>query len=69
MEMGWLVWHTMRLLALLGFALFTTTTFVFFVWFMFEVGFDWVGFLVVGLVLILAFFSLKNRRTDFDIRR
>jgi hypothetical protein len=66
--MGWLAWQTMRLLALAGFAL-VTTTFVFFVWFLFEFGFDWVGFLVIGLVLLLAFFSVKNRRTDFDIRR
>jgi hypothetical protein len=67
--MGWLVWHTMRLFALLGFALVATTTFVFFVWFMFDVGFDWVGFLVIGLVLLVVFFSVKNRKTDFDIRR
>jgi hypothetical protein len=66
--MGWLAWQTMRLLALLGFAL-LTTTFVFFVWLLFEVGFDWVGFLVIGLVLLLAFFSVKNRPTDFDVRR
>ena len=58
----------MRLLALLGFAI-ATTTFVFFVWFMFDVGFDWAGFLVIGLVLLLVFFSVKNRKTDFDIRR
>jgi hypothetical protein len=67
--MGWLAWNAMRLLALLGFVLIATTTFVFFVWFMFEVGFAWVGFLVIGLVLLLVFFSVKNRKTDFDIRR
>jgi hypothetical protein len=67
-RMGWLAWHTMRLFALVGFAL-CTTTFVFFVWFLFEVGLDWVGFLIIGLVSLLLFFSVKNRRTDFDIRR
>jgi glycopeptide antibiotics resistance protein len=66
--MGWLVWKTMLTLGIVGYAL-VTTTLVLFVWFLFEVGLDWVGYLVLGLVFLLLFFSVKNRRTDFDIRR
>jgi glycopeptide antibiotics resistance protein len=66
--MGWLVWKTMLTLGIVGYAL-VTTTLVLFVWFLFEVGLDWIGYLVLGLVFLLLFFSVKNRRTDFDIRR
>jgi hypothetical protein len=67
--MGWLIWNTMRLLAALGFALFTLTL-VLFVWFMFEVGFAWFAIVVIGLASLLVFFSVKNRdRSGFDIRR
>jgi hypothetical protein len=65
---GWLMWNGMRVLAVLGFALFTTTI-VLFVWFMFEVGFAWVGIVVIVLAALLVFFSVKNLRTGFDIRR
>ena len=66
--MGWLIWNAMRLLALIGFVLFTTTI-VLFVWFMFDVGFAWVGIVVIALALLLVFFTIKNRGTGFDIRR
>ena len=66
--MGWLTWNIMRLLALVAFA-FVTVTFGAFVWFMFEVGFAWVGITIIGLAALLLFFSVKNRRTGFDIRR
>jgi hypothetical protein len=36
---------------------------------MFEVGFAWVGITIIGLAALLLFFSVKNRRTGFDIRR
>jgi hypothetical protein len=65
---GWLMWNGMRVAAVLGFALFTTTI-VLFVWFMFEVGFAWVGIVVIVLAALLVFFSVKNLRTGFDIRR
>jgi hypothetical protein len=66
--MGWLIWNAMRLLAVIGFVLFTTTI-VLFVWFMFDVGFAWVGIVVIALALLLVFFTIKNRGTGFDIRR
>ena len=65
---GWLIWNTMRVLAVVGFVLFTTTI-VLFVWFMFDVGFAWVGVVVIALALLLVFFTIKNRGTGFDIRR
>ena len=58
----------MRVLAVLGFAL-ATTTFVLFIWFMFDVGFAWVAFVAIGLVSVLLFFAIKNRGKGFDIRR
>jgi hypothetical protein len=66
--MGWLTWNLMRFLALVAFT-FVTITFGAFVWFMFEVGFAWVGITIIGLVALLLFFSVKNRHTGFDIRR
>ncbi len=66
--MGWVMWNAMRLAAGLGFAI-ATTTLVLFVWRMFDVGLAWVGFVVIGLASLLVFFSVKNRRTDIDIRR
>ena len=66
--MGWLIWNAMRALAVVGFVLFTTTI-VLFVWFMFDVGFAWVGVVVIALALLLVFFTIKNRGTGFDIRR
>jgi hypothetical protein len=66
--MGWLIWNTMRVLAVVGFVLFTTTI-VLFVWFMFDVGFAWLGIVVIALALLLVFFTIKNRGTGFDIRR
>jgi hypothetical protein len=66
--MGWLTWNMMRLLALVAFTA-VTITFVFFVWFMFEAGFEWLAITIIGLVALLVFFSVKNRRTGFDIRR
>jgi len=66
--MGWLLWNAMRVLAVVGFVLFTTTI-VLFVWFMFDVGFAWVGIVVIALALLLVFFTIKNRGTGFDIRR
>jgi hypothetical protein len=65
---GWLVWNAMRLAAVVGFAI-ATATLIFFVWFMFDVGFAWVGIVVIALALLLVFFSIKNRGTGFDIRR
>jgi hypothetical protein len=66
--MGWLIWNVMRVLAVVGFVLFATTI-ALFVWFMFDVGFAWVGIVVIALVLLLVFFTIKNRGTGFDIRR
>lgn len=66
--MGWLIWNAMRVLAVVGFVLFATTI-VLFVWFMFDVGFAWVGIVVIALALLLVFFTIKNRGTGFDIRR
>jgi hypothetical protein len=66
--MGWLMWNTMRVAATIGFALFTLTI-ILFVWFMFEVGFAWVAIVVIALAALLVFFSVKNLRTGFDIRR
>lgn len=66
--MGWLIWNAMRALAVIGFVLFTTTI-VLFVWFMFDVGFAWVGIVVIALALLLVFFTIKNRGTGYDIRR
>lgn len=66
--MGWLIWNAMRALAVVGFVLFTTTI-VLFVWFMFDVGFAWVGIVVIALALLLVFFTIKNRGTGYDIRR
>jgi len=66
--MGWVIWNAMRLAALLGFALFTVTI-VLFLWFMFDVGFAWAAIVVIGLVFLLLFFSVKNRQRGFDIRR
>jgi hypothetical protein len=66
--MGWLIWNAMRTLAVIGFVLFTTTI-VLFVWFMFDVGFAWVGIVVIALALLLVFFTIKNRGTGYDIRR
>ena len=67
--MGWIIWNAMRLAAILGLALFTLSL-IFFVWFMFEVGFAWLGILVIVLAFLLLFFSVKNRKTKtFDIRR
>ena len=66
--MGWVIWNAMRLAAVLGFALFTLTI-VLFLWFMFDVGFAWTAIVVIGLVVLLLFFSVKNRQRGFDIRR
>jgi hypothetical protein len=66
--MGWLIWNAMRVLAVVGFVLFTTTI-VLFVWFMFDVGFAWVGIVVIALALLLVFFTIKNRGTGYDVRR
>jgi hypothetical protein len=65
---GWLMWNTMRLAAALGLALFSLTL-ILFVWFMFDVGFAWLGLLVIGLAVLILFFSVRNLRTGFDIRR
>jgi hypothetical protein len=66
--MGWLIWNAMRTLAVIGFVLFTTTI-VLFVWFMFDVGFAWVGIVVIALALLLVFFTIRNRGAGYDIRR
>jgi hypothetical protein len=66
--MGWIIWNAMRLAAMLGFALFTLSL-ILFVWFMFDLGFAWVGIVVIVLALLLLFFSVKNRKEGFDIRR
>ena len=66
--MGWLLWNAMRALAVIGLVLFATTI-VLFVWFMFDVGFAWLGIVVIALALLLVFFTIKNRGTGFDIRR
>ena len=66
--MGWIIWNAMRLAALLGLA-FLTLTLIFFVWFMFNVGFAWVGIVVIVLASLLLLFSVKNRNKGFDIRR
>ena len=66
--MGWVIWNAMRLAAVLGFALFTLTI-VLFLWFMFDVGFAWASIVVIGLAVLLLFFSVKNRQRGFDIRR
>lgn len=66
--MGWLIWNTMRFLAFAGLALFTMSI-VLFLWFMFDVGFAWTAIVVIMLAALLVFFSIKNRRTGFDIRR
>lgn len=58
----------MRLAAAVGLAIFTLTI-ALFVWFMFHVGFAWAGIVVIGLAVLLVFFSIKNHRTGFDIRR
>ena len=58
----------MRVLAAFGFLLFGTT-FVLFIWFMFEVGFAWAAIVVIGLVLLLLFFAVKNIGSGYDIRR
>jgi Ca2+/Na+ antiporter len=65
--MGWIIWNAMRLAAILGFALFTFSL-ILFVWFMFEIGFAWVGIVVLVLTFLLLFFSVKNRKKGFDIR-
>jgi Ca2+/Na+ antiporter len=65
--MGWIIWNAMRLAAILGLALFTLS-FILFVWYMFEVGFAWVGIVVIVLAFLLLFFSVKNRKKSFDIR-
>jgi hypothetical protein len=62
------MWNTMRLAAALGLALFSLTL-ILFVWFMFDVGFAWLGLLVIGLAVLILFFSVRNLRTGFDIRR
>jgi len=56
---GWLLWNTTRALAVLGFAILTAST-ALFVWRMFEVGFAWAAWLVIGLAALLAFFSLRK---------
>jgi hypothetical protein len=66
--MGWLIWSAMRVLAAFGFLLFGTA-FVLFIWFMFEVGFAWAAIVVIGLVLLLLFFAVKNIGSGYDIRR
>lgn len=66
--MGWIIWNAMRLAAILGIALFTLSL-ILFVWFMFEVGFAWVGIVVIVLAFLLLFFSVKNRKKGLDIRR
>jgi hypothetical protein len=65
--MGWIIWNAMRLAAILGFALFTFSL-ILFVWFMFEIGFAWVGIVVLVSAFLLLFFSVKNRKKGFDIR-
>ena len=58
---GWLLWNTMRVLALLGYAL-ITTTFVLVLFFMFEAGLAWIAFVVIGLVLLLLFVEARAAR-------
>ena len=58
---GWLLWNGMRVLAILGYAL-ITTTFAIFVWFMFEAGLAWIAFVVIGLVLLLLFVEARAAR-------
>jgi hypothetical protein len=66
--MGWIIWNAMRLAALLGLA-FLTLSLILFVWRMFEVGFAWVGIVVIVLASLLLFSSVKSRKNGFDIRR
>jgi hypothetical protein len=63
----WL-WRLMYTGAVVGFAV-VLTTFVLLVWILAENGFVWISAVLVVLVSLLVFFSLKNRRTGFDIRR
>jgi hypothetical protein len=54
--------------AVVGFVIMTTTV-VAFVWFMFDVGFAWAGWVVIALASLMVFFLVKNHRSRFDIRK
>jgi hypothetical protein len=56
---GWLMWNGMRLMAALGLTVLAGSL-VMLIWFMFDVGFAWLSFVVIGLLVLLAVFVLKR---------
>jgi hypothetical protein len=62
----WL-WRLMYAGAVLGFAI-ATTTVVFLLWYMVDIGFAWITIVIVVLISLMLFFSVRNR-SSFDIRR
>jgi hypothetical protein len=59
MTFGWLLWNAMRVLAALGLVVLGGSL-ALLVWFLFKVGFAWIGFVVIGLAMLLVFFTLRN---------
>jgi hypothetical protein len=56
---GWLMWNGMRLMAALGLTVLAGSL-VMLIWFMFDVGFAWISFVVIGLLVLLAVFVLRR---------
>jgi hypothetical protein len=56
---GWLMWNGMRLMAALGLTVLAGSL-VMLIWFMFDVGFAWLSFVVIGLLVLLAVFVLRR---------
>jgi len=59
MTFGWLLWNAMRVLAALGLVVLGGSL-ALLVWFLFKVGFAWIGFVVIGLAMLLVFVTLRN---------
>jgi hypothetical protein len=66
---GWLMWNTMRLMAALGLTVLAGSL-AMLIWFMFEVGFAWISFIIIGLLVLLGTFVLRRalalRKRDSD---
>ena len=56
---GWLMWNGMRLMAALGLTVLAGSL-VMLIWFMFDVGFAWISFVVIGLLVVMAVFVLRR---------
>jgi hypothetical protein len=66
--MGWLLWNTTRLLALLAIVFFASLL-ALFVWLALDGGFAWLAIALGAVALALLISAVRKRPAAFDIRR